>query len=231
MNNSKMSRIFSLLAGMCLAAYGIALVWDYYRIISSRWHYSISFQDIALCFFYLAFAVLLFIGKKNIGFLIPTGVAIYLEGYGLSRYYSTRTLLDLVLFSLLFVVFLMSVIPPMAKNTGIAIVLCYVYIVLTVIIWITQKMRFGRITLTWIFMMAENAGYLLMGLWLRSTMVIPRKAVQQNAYAAMNPQAAAPSQNDAIGGADKLKIYKDLLDSGAITQEEFDAKKKQILGL
>ena len=31
--------------------------------------------------------------------------------------------------------------------------------------------------------------------------------------------------------ADELKKYKDLLDSGVITQEEFDAKKKQLLGL
>lgn len=31
--------------------------------------------------------------------------------------------------------------------------------------------------------------------------------------------------------ADELKKYKDLLDTGVITQEEFDAKKKQILGL
>lgn len=30
---------------------------------------------------------------------------------------------------------------------------------------------------------------------------------------------------------EQLKEYKELLDSGAITQEEYDAKKKQILGL
>ena len=35
----------------------------------------------------------------------------------------------------------------------------------------------------------------------------------------------------AISSADELKKYKDLLDSGVITQEEFDAKKKQLLGL
>ena len=34
-----------------------------------------------------------------------------------------------------------------------------------------------------------------------------------------------------ISNADELKKYKDLLDSGIITQEEFDAKKKQLLGL
>ena len=35
----------------------------------------------------------------------------------------------------------------------------------------------------------------------------------------------------ATSAADELKKYKDLLDSGVITQEEFDAKKKQLLGL
>lgn len=34
-----------------------------------------------------------------------------------------------------------------------------------------------------------------------------------------------------IGTAEELKKYKDLLDSGAITQEEFDTKKKQLLNL
>ena len=30
---------------------------------------------------------------------------------------------------------------------------------------------------------------------------------------------------------EELKRYKELLDSGILTQEEFDAKKKQLLGL
>ncbi len=34
-----------------------------------------------------------------------------------------------------------------------------------------------------------------------------------------------------ISSADELKEFKELLDSGVITQEEFDAKKKQLLGL
>lgn len=33
------------------------------------------------------------------------------------------------------------------------------------------------------------------------------------------------------GNADELKKYKELLDNGVISQEEFDAKKKQLLGL
>ena len=40
------------------------------------------------------------------------------------------------------------------------------------------------------------------------------------------------SENDnTFSAADELKKFKELLDSGIITQEEFDAKKKQLLGL
>lgn len=37
--------------------------------------------------------------------------------------------------------------------------------------------------------------------------------------------------NTTTSNADELKKYKELLDGGIITQEEFDAKKKQLLGL
>lgn len=47
------------------------------------------------------------------------------------------------------------------------------------------------------------------------------------------PTAATTTIKQEIpqSNADELKKYKDLLDSGVITQEEFDAKKKQLLGL
>ena len=40
----------------------------------------------------------------------------------------------------------------------------------------------------------------------------------------------AGQKAEAINGADALAKYKELLDAGVITQEEFDAKKKQLLG-
>ena len=42
--------------------------------------------------------------------------------------------------------------------------------------------------------------------------------------------AAAPTIAS-TSNADEIKKYKELLDMGVITQEEFDAKKKQLLGL
>lgn len=46
-------------------------------------------------------------------------------------------------------------------------------------------------------------------------------------------KASAPVTNitQVQSSADELKKFKELLDSGIITQEEFDAKKKQLLGL
>ena len=41
----------------------------------------------------------------------------------------------------------------------------------------------------------------------------------------------AKNNSAVLSSADELKKFKELLDMGAITQEEFDAKKKQLLGL
>lgn len=44
-------------------------------------------------------------------------------------------------------------------------------------------------------------------------------------------KAASVQVVQQVSAADELKKYKELLDMGVITQEEFDAKKKQLLGL
>jgi len=44
-------------------------------------------------------------------------------------------------------------------------------------------------------------------------------------------QKASNAGKSSVSAADELKKFKELLDSGVISQEEFDAKKKQLLGL
>ena len=39
------------------------------------------------------------------------------------------------------------------------------------------------------------------------------------------------ANTNSLSSADELKKFKELLDMGVITQEEFDAKKKQLLNL
>ncbi len=53
-------------------------------------------------------------------------------------------------------------------------------------------------------------------------------AYQQGGY----PQGQQPGQQyNNMSDADKIKAFKELLDNGTITQEEFEQKKKQILGI
>lgn len=56
-------------------------------------------------------------------------------------------------------------------------------------------------------------------------------AQTQTAGRAPVRQQAAASSKTYADTAEALKTYKELLDSGVLTQEEFDAKKKQLLGL
>lgn len=56
-----------------------------------------------------------------------------------------------------------------------------------------------------------------------NNLLMQRQRMSQSAY--------APSVNPTSSKMDDIKKLKDLLDMGAITQEEFDAKKKELLGL
>lgn len=72
-----------------------------------------------------------------------------------------------------------------------------------------------------------DAGGMLFGMNLASGLD-PRNASQAVAPA---PTAAAPSASDLDAQIEALKKLKELLDAGILSQEEFDAKKKQVLGL
>lgn len=56
----------------------------------------------------------------------------------------------------------------------------------------------------------------------------PAEGAQQGAQQETQPAAAAAPAQDAVS---QLKQYKQLLDDGVITQADFEAKKKQLMGL
>lgn len=74
----------------------------------------------------------------------------------------------------------------------------------------------------------------LVGFWLvviLSIAVVIIDVYKRSSKVANAPVAIKTNVVQANSNADELKKYKDLLDSGVITQEEFEAKKKQLLGL
>lgn len=67
-------------------------------------------------------------------------------------------------------------------------------------------------------------GWMLFIVAIIHVLLIPNK----NAPAQPVP---APPRSPPVGAADEIGKFKELLDCGVITQEEFDQKKKQLLGL
>lgn len=74
------------------------------------------------------------------------------------------------------------------------------------------KKKGYNFTAWWIY------GWFLFIIALIHVMVIPDKNLLSN-------------NSESISAADEIKKYKELLDQGALTQEEFDKKKKEFLNL
>ena len=55
--------------------------------------------------------------------------------------------------------------------------------------------------------------------------------LREGAAPGATPTPPAPPAPEAVSGADEILKYKQLLDQGILTPEEFAAKKKQLLGL
>ena len=77
--------------------------------------------------------------------------------------------------------------------------------------------------------MKEASGFLLLQ-GLMFAMVVVAFVKRSRAIAGEAPEVVVVA-NPQSTSADELKKYKELLDTGVISQEEFDAKKKQLLGL
>ena len=64
-----------------------------------------------------------------------------------------------------------------------------------------------------------------------SDLVLARQIVDYIETRRSEMRAPAVTVTQQVSVADEIKKFKELMDMGVITQEEFDAKKKQLLGL
>ena len=64
--------------------------------------------------------------------------------------------------------------------------------------------------------------------WIADPIIAAITFADEDIERSKNPQPTVVQQ---VSAADEIKKFKELLDLGVITQEEFDAKKKQLLGL
>lgn len=229
MAKTENAKKFSLIAAICYTIYAI------YKVIisvSNSDYATITALGVIFPIAALGMAVTLFMKNKK-AVVAAAGVNALLGTYSIINYLSLGNLCDFVAYAGAVVLIALSIKGNSAVKK-IWFVPALVLLVGCVIGWIKYG-SFRYLSVQWrpiLFSIVEIAALLFAGMWLKED-AMPAEAAPVNEYATFNPQAvcSAPAPSSTIGGADKLKMYKDLLDSGVLTQEEFDAKKKQILGL
>ncbi len=238
MTNTENGKKYSIIAAICFAVLAVYYVISDIVYYSGNEYRSLSFLDILGWAIAIGFAVTLFL-KNKFAVTIVSGIYALLHvyyivhAYYIVSYFSLYNLLDLLAIVAVVVILVLSL-----KNNQITKKIWFIGAALlfvgTLILWI-QDRYFAFISAAWKEMLSalvEIVAFLFVGLWVKESITTGQTA-PVNEYATFNPQIYSnpTASNDAIGGADKLKMYKELLDFGTITQEEFDAKKKQIFGL
>lgn len=225
---------YALMAGVCYGIKGLYNIITRITYALESDYAPITALNIIFWIAMLGMAVTLFL-KNEKAIIAAAGVNALLDLYCFVHYFSLSDLLDFVAYAsvvalLVFALKKNDVVQKVWFIAGAAMLLeC-------LIVWIDDYGYFSYISESWksiLFSLIEIGGLTLLGLWIKEHDFVSAKAEPTNEYSTFDPQAvySSPLSASAIGGADKLKMYKELLESGTITQEEFDAKKRQILKL
>ena len=232
MTKTESGKKYALIAAICYAVYAIYNIINRIIYVSNSEYATITVFNILFWIGMLGMAVALFVKNQKI-VIAAAGVNALLGAYYIVTYFSLWNLCDFLAYTSV-VVFVVLTLKGNDVVKKIWFVPAAVLLLGCVIGWITGG-YFEFLSAAWKSMLVsivEIVALLFAGMWVKE-IVAPAEASPVNEYATFNPQSinSTPASSSAIGGADKLKMYKDLLESGTITQEEFDAKKKQILGL
>lgn len=232
MTKTESGKKYALIAAICYAVYAIYNIINRIIYVSNSEYATITVFNILFWIGMLGMAVALFVKNQKI-VIAAAGVNALLGAYYIVTYFSLWNLCDFLAYASV-VVFVVLTLKGNDVVKKIWFVPAAVLLLGCVIGWITGG-YFEFLSAAWKSMLVsivEIVALLFAGMWVKE-IVAPAEASPVNEYATFNPQSinSTPASSSAIGGADKLKMYKDLLESGTITPEEFDAKKKQILGL
>ncbi len=220
MFSTKSQKIYSIIAGICFSVLPI------FSTITYIYYGYFSFLFLLYLLTTTGLAVVAFMGKKTLPFVIVSGVYTLLVVFDLFEYFFFFNVIDFLIYSSLTFFALINCIPALHKKTNIQKYLCFIPCALFILsFFIEIFMGYYIDTIAFFRMLIQSAALLFVGFWL----VDARESETVSEDVAITPAPAVEDMKNAIGGAEKLMTYKKLLDDGIITQEEFDEKKKQIL--
>lgn len=226
------AKTIACIAAICYILYGITILIDWVIPSFRRLEYLMAFMSIVFFGGLIGLAVAHMLGNKKAA-VITAGVTVLYWVYRLMIWFCAWNI-----FGFLAAVSLMLLFVFALKGNAIVKKLWFAPAVFMLayhiinIIQINEIIDFSyyfsvRLLLRVCFpLFVTIAGLILTGLWLKNG-----SSESEATTAAMNSQAASQTSvySSAVSVADKLKAYKDLLDCGAITEEEFKAKKSELL--
>lgn len=229
MTKSENGKRFALIAAIFYAIHGLAYIIN--RIIFIQHSYnSITVSNIFLGVALIGMSVALFIKNEKI-VLATAGVMVLLDIYyiidlsnidylGTDWFHGIGEWLDGVSYVVLMIVLVLAL-----RGNKVVNKIWFISPVVMLLSCLFYR-SYGFVSIF------EVVAVLFAGLWIK-TKVTPAQDASVNENVTFHSQSvhSDSTPSSLIGGADKLKMYKDLLESGVITQEEFDAKKKQVLDL
>lgn len=245
MDTGKCARKYAIISAVCFLVMGVERCIREMIYTYKFEDYHISFWNVVYWGLMVIFAIFLFVGKKDIRLVIISFLDIVFEVLVIVSFLNiaievlfTDLLIHLIYMIAriaLLVLLLFHCVKPFRANVKVTKYIWFIPMGLLAFARIVEWIKydyFSDLSLSYIWHSmllecVEIAAFLFIGLWLKNSPVEaePVSAMQGGAYTMGN------QQNGIIGEADRLKACKELLDSGLITQEEFEAKKKQILGL
>lgn len=229
MSNAEKAKLYSKIAAACFAVAALyhVVLFVYRTALYSHFYLQdaiFASLDILPC---ASLAIASYLRKKNVMGILPLAlfaISFVLENAPSSYRFNWYGAFCLLAFIFLFV----AMISPKKTNTSqylanLSPTLVIVGTVIQFFQYLELYLDLGDIGYL-IFVISLpplilSAGLLFLALWYKHDDSIPVKVV-------VYPEEPKPLE---IGNADKLLIYKDLLDSGAITQEEFAQKKRELL--
>ena len=231
MKRSK-AKTIACIAAICYILYGITILIDWVIPSFRRQEYLMAFMPIVFFGGLIGLAVAHMLGNKKAA-VIAAGVTVLYWVYRLTIWFCAWNIfgfLAAVPLVLLFVFALKG--NDIVKKLWFAPAVFMLAYHIINIIQINEIIDFSyyfsvRLLLRVCFpLFVIIAGLILTGLWLKNG-----SSESEATTAAMNSQAISRTSvySSAVSVADKLKTYKDLLDCGAITEEEFKAKKSELL--
>ncbi len=270
------ARVYSILAGCGFLAYVILSLMLSVNV--SGGGISLDGQQMSWMAIGLAFAVMYFVGKRQVGLLVVSGLAFlqdltdFASDFREASMFAPETMstavtdiLEALAFAALFAMFLISISAKLQKKPRVAGIFGIAALTLSVIsdcvYWlgvITNSLAEGasiaqliRLVPYMCISLSVFGSSVFAVLWIVLEMKMLRVeqapqpvAPQENVPRPVVPQAPQPivpvassagtqteNPESVEKAAKSLSIYKELLDNGLITQEDYDIKKRQILGL